>query len=187
MSPWRKSILFLLFAFTACASPGSGLRPIDDMSKAASYHLGAGDRVRVIVFGMVAISNVYSVGDTGAISMPLLGAIQAGGLTASELEERISARIVQEQLRRDPSTNVQIEQYRPFFVLGEVQRPGQYPYVPGMSLKTAVAIAGGFTFRAEEGYASVTRTVDNEVIEGRAVPTTPIRPGDTIYVYESWF
>ena len=119
--------------------------------------------------------------------MPLLGAIQAGGLTASELEERISAQIVREQLRRDPSTNVQIEQYRPFFVLGEVQRPGQYPYVPGMSLKTAVAIAGGYTFRAEEDYAAVTRSVDDRVIEGRALPTTAILPGDTIYIYESWF
>ncbi len=157
------------------------------MSKTSSYHLGPGDRVRVIVFGMDAISNVYSVGDTGAISMPLLGAIQAGGLTASELEGRISARIVQEQLRRDPSTNVQIEQYRPFFVLGEVQRPGQYPYVPGMSLKTAVAIAGGYTFRAEEDYAAVTRSAADGVIEGRAAPTTAILPGDTIYVYESWF
>lgn len=187
MSRWRASILFLSLALAACGSPGAGLRPIDDISTTPSYHLGPGDRVRVIVFGMDAISNVYSVGDTGAISMPLLGAIQAGGLTASELEERISAQIVREQLRRDPSTNVQIEQYRPFFVLGEVQRPGQYPYVPGMSLKTAVAIAGGYTFRAEEDYAAVTRSVDDRVIEGRALPTTAILPGDTIYIYESWF
>lgn len=157
------------------------------MTTDAPYQLGPGDRVRVIVFGMDALSNVYAVGDTGSISLPLLGAMPASGSTATELERRIAQRISEQQLRRDPSVNVQVEQYRPFFVLGEVQRPGQYPYVPGMSLKTAVAIAGGYTFRAEEEYASVTRTVDNQTVEGRALPTTAIRPGDTVYVYESWF
>jgi polysaccharide export outer membrane protein len=91
------------------------------------------------------------------------------------------------ELAVKPSVSAQVQKYRPFFILGEVQRPGQYPYVPGMSVLTAVSIAGGYTFRAETQYAAITRQNGEKIIKGRARQQTPVLPGDTIYVYEDWF
>lgn len=177
--------LFLLLA-VGCSAPGSSLPPIGKVADGA-YRLGAGDRIRIGFVNLEILEGDYVVSDIGTISVPLLGQVTAQGLTPKELEQEIGKQIEAAQVGSDPSVSVQIEQYRPFFILGEVQRPGQYPYVPQMTLKTAVAIAGGYTFRAEEDYAVVTRTVNDEVVEGIARSRTHIMPGDAIEVYESWF
>ena len=104
-----------------------------------------------------------------------------------ELQAQLATMIRARELVREPSVSVQVQKYRPFFILGEVQRPGQYAYVPGMSVLTAVSIAGGYTFRANKKRATIVRLVGTESIRGRALPETQIQPGDTINVPEAWF
>jgi polysaccharide export outer membrane protein len=180
------AILVLLLGLAGCAAPWNRLQPISDAGN-QPYQLGVGDRIRVTVQGVDAANREYTVSDTGNISMPLIGIIKVGGLTPHEVETRIAARATELQIRGNPSTTVEVEQYRPFFILGEVQRPGLYPYTPGMTVRTAVAIAGGYTFRAEEDHVAITRTTGGKAVEGRASPSTAVQPNDTVYVYESWF
>lgn len=176
----------LLLVLAACSRPGSDLSPIEQVAD-APYRLGAGDRIRVRFGTLEILENDYIVSDVGTISVPLLGQVTAQGLTAEELEREVGRQIEAAQLEADPSVSVQVEQYRPFFILGEVQRPGLYPYIPQMTLQTAVAVSGGYTFRAEEDYAVITRSVGGSVVEGTAGPSTLIMPGDAIQIFESWF
>ena len=111
------------------------------------YTLDSGDKLRIVVFGQDALSNNYTVDAQGAVSLPLVGAIEARGLTTAQLGSAIAGRLKSGYVR-DPSVAVEIDTYRPFFVLGEVTFPGQYPYVPNMTVENAIAIAGGFTPRA---------------------------------------
>ena len=118
--------------------------------------------------------------------MPLAGAVEARGLTTAELTSAIAGRL-KASVVRDPSVAVEIETYRPFFVLGEVTFPGQYPYVPNMTVENAIAIAGGFTPRASKDQVTVTRKIQGVPTRYRAAAAHPIRPGDTITVGERWF
>ncbi|MES2906103.1 MAG: polysaccharide biosynthesis/export family protein [Pseudomonadota bacterium] len=149
------------------------------------YTLDTGDKVRVIVLGQTDLSNVYAIDQSGQISMPLIGLIDVRQVTPAELEKRIAARLG--GLLREPKVTVEIETYRPFFILGEVTNSGQYPYVNGMTAQTAVAIAGGFSPRAKQSSVEVTRQVSGEVIRSTVPLYYPIRPGDTIRVHERWF
>src|ERR1700675_3632932 len=108
-----------------------------------AYTLDSGDRLRIVVFGQDGLTNSYAVDTAGNITLPLIGAVHARGLTTAELAGALAARLRQGFLR-EPHVAVEVELYRPFFILGEVVFPGQYPYVPNMTIETAVAIAGGF-------------------------------------------
>jgi polysaccharide export outer membrane protein len=151
-----------------------------------AYHLDAGDKLRVVVYGQEGLTNTYAINAGGSITMPLIGAIPARGRTTARLASEISARL-RNGFIRDPSVAVEIESYRPFFILGEVAAPGQYPYVPNMTVESAVAIAGGFSPRARRD--SVTLTHGDVAGSARFVvpPGTPISPGDTVLVGERWF
>lgn len=176
-----------LLAVTAgCASQDAHLAPIAS-EQAVRYQLGPGDDIRIAVFGFDALSNSYVVSDAGTISMPLLSTVEVDGLTTADLEATITGLMRAKHLAPNPSVSVQVQKYRPFFILGEVQNPGQYPYVPGMSVLTAVSIAGGFTFRAETKHASITRSIGQQVTRGKAVKQTLVLPGDTVEVPEAWF
>lgn len=152
----------------------------------APYTLGPGDRLRVIVFSQDNLSNIYSVDAQGRIAMPLIGVIPATGKTTQDL-----ARLIEQKLRtsylREPRVTVEVETYRPFFILGEVQSSGQYPFVSGMTVQTAVAIAGGFSPRADQSEAQVTRQLGGKVVIGTVPLTYPVQPGDTIMLKERWF
>ncbi len=151
-----------------------------------SYRLDSGDRLRVVVFGQQNLSRTYSVDGGGYISMPLIGAVAARGATTFELEQRIADQL-RVQYVKEPQVSAQIEAYRPFFILGEVRRAGQFPYVNGMTVQTAVAIAGGYTERAKESKVQLTRRMNGGAIT-HTVPTNyPVRPGDTVYVKERFF
>ena len=152
----------------------------------SSYRLDAGDKLRVVVFGQEGLTNTYAIDAAGSITMPLIGAVPARGRTPSGLAAEITAKLRNGYIR-DPSVAVEIESYRPFFILGEVQAPGQYPYVPNMTVESAVAIAGGFTPRAQRNTVTVTHTDAGG--SGRyVVPMgTSLSPGDTVYVGERWF
>ncbi|HLH87305.1 MAG TPA: polysaccharide biosynthesis/export family protein [Xanthobacteraceae bacterium] len=152
----------------------------------SAYTLDAGDKLRVVVFGQDGLTNSYSVDAGGSITMPLIGAVKARGLTTSELSAAIAARLRQGFIR-DPAVAVEVETYRPFFILGEVTYPGQYPYVANMTVETAVAIAGGYSPRAFREQVTITRTTHGETIRSTVPTTAQVRPGDTINVAERWF
>jgi len=150
------------------------------------YTLDSGDRLRVMVFGQEGLSNIYLVDVSGKIALPLIGVVSARGLTSTQL-----ARVIADRLRqgfiREPHVAVEIELYRPFFILGEVIAPGQYPYVPNMTVETAVAIAGGFTPRAYRYDVEVSRSSTGVTSRQKVPLIAPVRPGDTINVSERWF
>jgi polysaccharide export outer membrane protein len=148
----------------------------------APYHLDAGDKLRVVVYGQEGLTNTYAIDAGGSITMPLIGAVPARGKSPARLAGDISARLRNGYIR-EPSVAVEVETYRPFFILGEVAAPGQYPYVPNMSVESAVAIAGGFTPRAKRDNVTLTHDAGRVVVP----PGTSISPGDTILVGERWF
>jgi polysaccharide export outer membrane protein len=152
----------------------------------APYHLDAGDRLRVVVYGQEGLTNTYSISAGGTITMPLIGAVPARGRTPQGLAAEITARL-RNGFIREPSVAVEIESYRPFFILGEVQAPGQYPYVPNMTAESAVAIAGGFSPRARKDSVTITHTDASGTSRVIMRPGTPINPGDTVLVGERWF
>ncbi|MBI5323294.1 polysaccharide biosynthesis/export family protein [Bradyrhizobium sp.] len=150
------------------------------------YHLDAGDKLRVVVYGQEGLTNTYSISAGGTITMPLIGAVPARGRTPQGLAADIAARL-RNGFIREPSVAVEVESYRPFFILGEVQAPGQYPYVPNMTAESAVAIAGGFSPRARKDRVTITHTDAAGTSRSIAPPGTPISPGDTVLVGERWF
>jgi polysaccharide export outer membrane protein len=152
----------------------------------SAYRLGAGDRLRVVIYGQEGLTNTYAIDAGGSITMPLIGTVPARGRTPAGLAAEITGRLRQGYIR-EPSVAVEIEAYRPFFILGEVAAPGQYTYVPNMSVESAVAIAGGFSPRALRDRVTLTHT-DNSGSMRVVVPLgTPLRPGDTVLVGERWF
>lgn len=150
------------------------------------YRLDSGDRLRVTVFEQAGLSNTYSVDQAGYIAFPLIGQVAARGQTLPALEGAIAARLKLGYLR-DPDVTIEIDRYRPVFVMGEVGRPGQYSYVPGMTAQNAVAIAGGFTPRGNQRDVDVTRKINGRVITGRTPTSVSVLAGDTIYVRERLF
>src|SRR6201997_480764 len=153
---------------------------------AVGYRLEAGDKLRVVVYGQEGLTNTYAIDAAGSITMPLIGAVSARGRTPAGLAAEITAKLRNGYIR-DPSVAVEIESYRPFFILGEVQAPGQYPYVPNMSVESAVAIAGGFSPRARRDRVTVTHTDAGGSIRTIVPLGTPLNPGDTVLVGERWF
>jgi len=150
------------------------------------YTLDSGDRLRIVVFGQDGLTNSYAVDASGHIDMPLIGSVLARGATTDELAARIAAKL-RDGYVRDPHVAVEVEAYRPFFILGEVTAPGQYPYVANMTAETAVAIAGGFTPRAFRKTVVVTRTLNGQQMRMVVPLNCPLRPGDTVNVQERWF
>ena len=151
-----------------------------------AYRLDAGDRLRVVVYGQEGLTNTYAIDAGGAITMPLIGSVAARGRTTSGLAAEIGANLRGGYIR-EPSVAVEIEAYRPFFILGEVAAPGQYPYVPNMSVETAVAIAGGFSPRAKRDRVTLTHVGEQGSTRIVAPLGTSVSPGDTVLVGERWF
>jgi polysaccharide export outer membrane protein len=152
----------------------------------ARYHLDAGDKLRVVVYGQEGLTNSYAIDASGAITMPLIGAVPARGRTTAGLAGEIAARLRNGYIR-EPSVAVEVEAYRPFFILGEVTAPGQYPYVPNLTVESAVAIAGGFSPRAKRDVVTVTHTEAGASMRAVVPLGTPLSPGDTVFVGERWF
>ena len=151
-----------------------------------AYTLDSGDKLRIIVFGQEGLSNSYAVDAAGTITMPLIGAVVARERTTAELAHAIADKLRNGYIR-EPHVAVEIEAYRPFFILGEVTASGQYPYVANMTAETAVAIAGGFTPRAYKKIVEVSRRIGPQLYRGKVPLPFPLRPGDTVRVAERWF
>ena len=150
------------------------------------YSLGTGDKLRIVVYDQPNLTNLYEIDASGRVSMPLIGDVSASGISPDELAKRIEAKLASGYLK-EPNVTVEVATYRPFFVLGEVGSPGQYTYVPGLTAEMAVAVAGGFTDRANKRVVRLSRMVSGKLYESRMPVVEPIRPGDTIYVPESLF
>ncbi|MFN3658309.1 MAG: polysaccharide biosynthesis/export family protein [Pseudolabrys sp.] len=151
-----------------------------------AYTLDAGDKLRIVVFGQDGITNSYTVGVDGNVTLPLVGSVPARGFTTQQLSKMIGERLKQGYVR-EPHVSVEVEAYRPFFILGEVTNPGQYPYVANMTAETAIAIAGGFSPRANKRSVALTRNAPGQQMKGDVPLSYPLRPGDTVVVKERWF
>ena len=186
---WRRVpavISLLMFALAACA-PMNSLAPAGPAPAATGpYRLGAGDKLRISTFGEEKLSGEFVVDGAGLVSLPLIGSQKAGGLTAQELQSNIAAALRDGYLK-DPRVSVEVLTYRPIYILGEVNRPGAYPYSEGMTVLSAVATAQGFTYRANTKRAFI--KAEGEAAE-RSTPltaATPVKPGDTIRIGERFF
>ena len=154
--------------------------------QAADYRLDAGDKLRIIVFGEENLTREFTVSGAGDIAFPLIGQVPAAGRTVADLQAAIRAKLADGYLR-DPRVSAEVLNYRPFFILGEVKLAGQYPYVSGMTVETAIAIAGGYTERASHRSFRLSRRI-NGFIEMIDVPSDyVVQPGDTVYVHERFF
>jgi protein involved in polysaccharide export with SLBB domain len=156
---------------------------IQAMSK---YKLGSGDRIEISVFDETELSLVTLLGDTGIINYPFLGELKLTGLTVKQVEEKITKGLKGPYLV-NPSVQVSVVEYRPFFIDGEVNQPGGYPYQPGLNISKAVALAGGFTERASKTSIYITRASDNNVKKIKVSLNDPIYPGDILEIEESFF
>jgi polysaccharide biosynthesis/export protein len=170
----------------AARTPTKALSPASAFEQELPYTLDTGDKLRVVVFGQDGLSNSYVVDASGAITMPLIKVVPARGLTTASLARAVSDRLRQGFVR-EPHVAIEVEAYRPFFILGEVTAPGQYAYVPQMTVEKAVAVAGGFTPRASRGDIELERLVAGAVVRQVVAAIERVRPGDTIVVGERWF
>lgn len=181
--------LAALLTASAVLAGCSGYRPAPAAFHEAinqPYMLDAGDKVRVTVFDQEDLTNTYNVDQSGYIAVPLVGPVPARGRTVQQLESEIAAEL-RKGFLRNPDVSVEVDQYRTIFVMGEVGAAGQYAYTPGMTVQNAIAAAGGFTARANQANADITRKINGRVMTGRVLISDPLLPGDTIFVRERLF
>jgi polysaccharide export outer membrane protein len=176
---WAVAGLFISLPVDACAQAPSA-------AVSRSYVLGPNDRVRIKVYGEPDIGGEYEVDSGGYVSVPLAGRVKARGLTTQQLERSITAALAK-GIVRDPRVNVEIALYRPYYILGEVKKSGEYPYRVGLTVLDAVASAGGFTYRANEGKVYLRRSGDAvEEVYPLDAPVL-VFPGDNIRIPERYF
>jgi len=171
----------LAVAIAGCAAEPL---PIGPAPQATAYTLGAGDKIRVTTFGFENLSGEFLIGADHAIALPLVGAIPTRGLTPAELQERIATTLTERKIVREPRVSAEVIEYRPYYILGEVGKPGQYPFTNGLTVLKAVATAQGFTYRANEKTIFITRDLTNSEVTVPLTPSTPVRPGDTVRIAE---
>lgn len=154
-------------------------------ARTTDYTLGSGDKLRVIVFGEDDLSGEFDVTGSGMVSLPLIGQVRAQGLTVDEFENAVRTKLLDGYLK-NPRVSVEVLNYRPFYIIGEVNEPGQYPYTSGMSVLNAVAVAGGYTYRANEDQVYITRG-DGKEQAYAADQSVKVLPGDVVRVPERFF
>ncbi|EDX82072.1 Polysaccharide biosynthesis/export protein [Brevundimonas sp. BAL3] len=195
MTTWLRNLCLGAVALLGVVGCSAGALPVADLSGPAveegvrtvpEYRLGAADKVRVNVFGEEALTGEFLVGGSGKVSLPLLGEVQAAGLTISQFQEEIANALRQGYIN-EPRVSAEVLNYRPFYILGEVNKPGEYPYTNGLTVLNAVATAEGFTYRADTRRVYIKRA---DVGGEQAFPlttATQVAPGDTIRIGERFF
>lgn len=180
-----RGLLAIFGCVLALAACSSNLQPLPTTDN-SSYLLDSGDQLHIIVYNEDSLSTDYLVGDNGTVSFPMVGELKARGLTVDQFRQELY-----DALRKgifvNPGISVEVSQYRPFYVVGEVSKPGQYPYAAGLNVLTAVAVAGGFTVRADTDQMTVVRTARGKSAEWSAGRLTELRPGDVVVVRERFF
>ena len=187
-----------MFALAACESDptpivretavnGEGLHLKPTSVGDADYRLGANDRVRILVFGQPTLTGEYTLDGNGVLAFPLIGNVDANGQSPNQLQKAIASKLDPDYLQ-NPSVSAEVITRRPFYVIGEVQKPGNYPYVTDMTALQAVAMAGGYTYRARQNNLYLKRLDANgRMVRVAATPETKIRPGDTVEIKERFF
>lgn len=158
--------------------------PMKPGNPTEGYLLEPGNRVRLIVFNEAGLSGDFTIDQAGNVSLPLIGNVPASGITAKQLSKRIEDHLRKDAYLQDPKAAVEVQTFRPFYVLGEVRQPGEFPYTNGLTVLSAVARAGGYDYRAWEGDVVLVRTIDGDQHEYRASERTPILPGDIVRVLQ---
>ncbi|WP_140986276.1 polysaccharide biosynthesis/export family protein [Asticcacaulis tiandongensis] len=190
---FRVSLLAILAMITAAVVTLAPFQAAPAMAQTTAsedgvyqYQLGSGDKVRLIVFGEKDLSGEFVVNGAGIISLPLIGDVQARGLTASELQTRIATAYAQGYLI-DPKVNIEVMNFRPFYILGEVNKPGEYPYSDGLTVVNAVARAEGYTYRADTRRVYIKHANQEKEVAVPLTSTVMVAPGDTIRIGERFF
>jgi polysaccharide export outer membrane protein len=196
---WSKlsSIGVVMLAATGCAGRGSNLPPLPTTSSINEpYVLGSGDHLQITLYGTSDPSGLPGarpdisaqpfIAETGTVDTPLIGPIEAAGLTTDQLKAAITQKLAQGYIN-DPRVGVDVIAYRPYYIMGEVNHPGAYAATAKSRVLSAVAVAGGYTFRANEDFAVVQRTKGDEIVTGRVTPDAPIMPGDIVRISERIF
>jgi len=184
---WRLAgivpALALVIGLAAC---GPDAPPLPTSSAPQVYKIGSGDRIGITVFGQPDMSGEFDVDETGNVALPLVGAVSVKNKTPRELERGIETHLGRNKLVIDPKVSVAVIRYRPVYILGEVARPGAYPYYPGITTRTAVALAGGYTYRANQKKVEVVRDEFNREPK-TATQDAYIEPGDVVIIPERFF
>ncbi len=185
----RRAVLASLAALGACGTGGAPARNMDVAEANPAppiYRLGVGDQLRITVFGEADLSGQFTVGPSGMISYPLIGEVPVAGQSVPEFVDQLGTRLRAGYVR-DPSISVEVTGFRPFFILGEVSEPGTFPYNSNLTVMNAVAIANGFTYRADTRRVFIKRDGETEEREYRLTSTLMVQPGDTIRIPERRF
>ncbi len=188
----RAKILWaLVAALVVCSSCETAPAPPPPAAASTqggetAYRLGPGDKLRIITYGETSLTGEFNVNDVGQVSLPLIGAIKASGLTVSQLAAVITVAL-QNGYIKNPSVSVEVSNNRPFYILGEVVRPGEYPFINGLTITSAVATAGGYTYRANTHRVFIRGVHDASEHVLTVTGDLPISPGDTIRVPERFF
>lgn len=197
--PRMQSLIFVLVAtfmvlLSACQSAplgvsepaGAAEEVVTVQRQIAEYRLGNADRLKVTVYGEPELSGEFVIDGQGTLSLPLIGELDVGGMTVREFQRMAEARLSDGYLR-EPRVSAEVINYRPFYILGEVARPGEYPYTNGLTVMNAIATAEGFTYRANKRYIMIKGVNDNDEMRVELTPTTKVQPGDTIRIMERFF
>ena len=181
-------LAFLLAGCSAASGPvvSDGIRYVASQAGTEDYRLDSGDKIRVTVFNEPTLSGEFSVGSEGSVSLPLIGDVTAKNKTPQELASEVQTRLADGYLR-EPRVSIEVSAYRPFFILGEVKAPGQYPYASGMTVLNAIATAQGFTPRADKKVVFVRNVGATNETAMRLTPNLRVFPGDTIRIGERYF
>lgn len=181
--------VLIALAQSAISQEALTIEPDEAASTTSGYLLDAGDTIDIRVLGEENLSIEIEIGESGSITYPLLGQVEVSGLTTSGLENRMISRLIDEEYLIDPDISINIVEYRPFYINGEVEEPGSYPFEPGLTLRRAVSLAGGFTERASRSRITILNS-DNEEIEADSedeLLDMRVNPGYIITVNQRFF
>jgi polysaccharide biosynthesis/export protein len=203
LNSFKKILFWTIMAFSlavtsACVPDGTAARGSQGYSAgqspavattqpAGEFLLGSGDRVRINVFGADQISGEYQVDLSGGLAVPLAGTIPAIGITPKQLGDRIAARLREQHMMENAQVSIEVLATRPFYILGEVEKPGEYPFHAGLNIVSAVATAGGFRYRADQDYVLIRRGGQDEEVRVPFASAAPIFPGDIVRVPGRFF
>lgn len=184
-----SALACLIFMTTGLAHAAVSAPPaasVSDLTGNFEYHLGSGDKVRIIVFGEDSLTGEFFVSSSGKVAFPLIGDIDAAGLSIPQLQRAIETKLADGYLKQ-PRVSAEVLNYRPFYILGEVMKPGEYPFTSGLTVLNAVATAQGFTYRADTHKVYIKRATSGGEHTFPLTTATPVEPGDTIRIAERFF
>lgn len=187
-SLWNLAMLPVIALLCACAAPAQVAPPaVTPENMVVQYRLGAGDQVRITVFNQPSLSGEFTLDGAGLIALPLVGVINCANKTAGEIAQSIADALTKAGYLVNPNVSVQISQFRPYYILGEVAAPGAYPYIANLTVRKAVATARGYSVRANVKRVYIQRAGDREERLYEVTPTTAVLPGDTVRIPERRF